>query len=574
MANAYRAAGNSTIKQNNQFLYRDPDHPDAEPVVVLPYGGFYNRTEDKLTSFDVRNSITYSNIFADRHKVEILAGQQIKYADRQNFNSRGYGYQFENGGVAFTDYRALKQTIEANFPYYGMTEAFDRFAAFYLNGQYTFDERFNLYGTVRYDGSNGLGSAPTARWLPTWSFGGAWNMEQEKFMENVPVVNSLKLRASYGLTASLGPATNSNIVLRNIITNRPPNEIESVIRLVNLENSEITWEKNYTVNLGVDASLFDRRVNTSIDVYKRNSFDLISLIKTSGIGGESYKAANYADMESKGAELLVGAQIIRKRDWGWRTNLTFGYNETKLTNVKNNPIIFDLVKAEGGNKEGYPVNGLFSLQFGGLNHTTGIPQFINEEGKLAYAVYLQDDSTGYLKFEGAVDPKITGGFSNTFNYKALSLNIFITYQAGNKIRLYPAFKPKYSELDATPKEFYDRWVMPGDEQFTDVPSIMDAYQNSLTGGDYPYNNYNYSTARVADGGFVRLKTVSLTYVLPTSFLSNTNVFKNASVTAAAINPWLIYADPKLKGQDPEFFNAGGVAQPIQKQFTLSLKVGF
>jgi hypothetical protein len=234
------------------------------------------------------------------------------------------------------------------------------------------------------------------------------------------------------------------------------------------------------------------------------------------------------------------------------------------------------VKAEGGNLQGYPVNGLFSLKFAGLNHTTGVPEFINEEGKQSSAVYLQSDSTKNLQFEGPVDPKITGGFNNTFSYKAFSLNIFITYQQGNVIRLYPAFKNNYTELDATPREFYDRWVMPGDEKVTNIPSIMDAYQNALVGAsdfNYPYNNYNYSTVRVAKGDFIRLKSVSLTYQLPATMLKGTSFLKTLSLTAAAINPWLIYSDKKLKGQDPEFFNAGGVAQPIQKQITISLKAG-
>ena len=89
-------------------------------------------------------------------------------------------------------------------------------------------------------------------------------------------------------------------------------------------------------------------------------------------------------------------------------------------------------------------------------------------------VYLQDQNTSYLVYEGPVDPTITGGFSNSFSYKDFTLNVFITYQAGNKIRLYPAFKNSYSDLDAMPKEFYDRWTMPGDEKYTNVPSILDA----------------------------------------------------------------------------------------------------
>lgn len=575
MAQAYRANNNSTIAQNNKFLYKDPDNPSAPPVVVLPYGGFYNRTEDQLLNFDVRNSLNYTNTFNDKHTINILIGQQVKYADRQNFSNTGYGYQYDNGGIPFVDYRILKQTIESSFPYYGMTKEYDRFAAFYFNSQYTFDKKYNFYGTVRYDGSNKLGSSPKARWLPTWSFGGAWNIEEEGFMENVTAVDFLKLRASYGLTASLGPATNSNIILRSLTTNRTfPSERESVIRLANLENADLTWEKNYQTNIGLDAGLFKGRMNASFDVYQRNSFDLISVIKTPGIGGEALKAANYADMTSKGAEALIGGAIIRQKNWGWRTNLTVGYNKTKITNVKNIPLIFDLVKAEGGNTEGYPVNSLFSIKFKGLDHATGVPLFINEKGEESSNVYLQDQNTSYLVYEGPIDPTITGGFSNNFNYKAFSLNIFVTAQAGNKIRLYPAFKTAYTDFDAMPKEFNDRWVMPGDEKITNVPSIVDAYQQYLLGGTggYPYNNYNYSNVRVADGGFIRLKTVSLTYTLNKEALEKIG-FKSLSITAVSANPWLIYSDKKLKGQDPEFFNSGGVAQPIQKQFTLSIKVG-
>ncbi|MBC7937617.1 MAG: SusC/RagA family TonB-linked outer membrane protein [Rhizobacter sp.] len=575
MANAYRANDNATMAAANKFLYTDPDNPSAPPVVVLPYGGFYNRTEDRLLSFDIRNSLNYTNTIRDKHTITVLLGQQVKSADRQNFSNTGYGYQYDNGGIPFVDYRILKQTIESNFVYYGMNKEYDRFAAFYLNGQYTYNKKYNFYGTVRYDGSNKLGSSKEARWLPTWSFGGAWNIDEESFLQNVNSISYMKLRASYGLTASLGPATNSGVVLRSLTTNRTfPTERESVIQIANLENSDLTWEKNYQTNIGLDAGLFKGKINVSLDVYQRRSFDLISVIKTGGIGGESLKAANYADMKAHGAEALIGGTIIRAKNWGWRTNITFGYNTTKITNARNQPIIFDLVKSEGGNTLGYPVNSLFSIKYKGLDHRSGVPTYINEKGEVSTNVYLQDEGISNLVFEGSVDPKFTGGFSNTFNYKSFSLNIFVTYQAGNKIRLYPAFRTSYSDFDAMPKEFLDRWVMPGDELVTNVPSVLDAYERYLVNasGAAPYNNYNYSTERVADGGFVRLKTVSLSYNLDKNSLKKIGL-NSLSFTAVSANPWLIYADPKLKGQDPEFFNTGGVAQPIQKQFTLSLKAG-
>jgi hypothetical protein len=189
-------------------------------------------------------------------------------------------------------------------------------------------------------------------------------------------------------------------------------------------------------------------------------------------------------------------------------------------------------------------------------------------------VYLKSDAIGNLKYEGSVDPTITGGLNNSFNYGNFSLGFLLTYQAGNKIRLDPFFKEYYSDLDAMPGEFRNRWTLPGDERVTKIPAIADIYANRFLSNDaaYPYNAYNYSSARVVDGSFVRLKTASLAYSLPQKLIKPIGL-NNVSVNLVGNNLWLIYSDPKLRGQDPEFFNAGGVALPINKQFVVSLKVG-
>ncbi|NSL85839.1 SusC/RagA family TonB-linked outer membrane protein [Chitinophaga sp. Mgbs1] len=571
-AQAYRADYNATIANANRFLYRDPDFPNALPRVVLPSGGFYNRTENALTNYNFRNSLNYSRSFG-KHDLNVLLGQEIKYANRQNAFNYGYGYQYEYGGVPLTDYRIIKQNIEANLPYYGMSNNYDRFAAFFSKADYTYDKRLNFGVALRYDGSNQLGQSRTARWLPTWSFSGAWNIDQEAFLKGARHLSYLKLRGSYGLNASMGAATNSSIVLKNASTIRAvASDIEPGIYIQDLENADLTWEKQYVGNIGVDAGLFDNRLTVTADVYNKNGFDLIADIKTSGIGGQTYKTVNYADMKSHGVELTIGGEPVRQPDWGWKVNFTAGYNKNKITNARNTPIIFDQVKAEGGNKQGYPVSSLFSLDFRGLDPLNGIPLFVNEKGDVSRDVNMQDIETRYLKYEGPVDPTFTGGLSNTFRYKGLSLNVLLTYQAGNKIRLSPVFKPTYSDLNALPREFADRWTLPGDEQRTDIPSLLDALTNYRMGGAYPYNNYNYSSARIADGGFIRLKYIALTYQLPPYLLKAAGL-TNVSLTASGSNLWLLYADKKLKGQDPEFFNAGGVAQPLQRQVVISLKVG-
>jgi TonB-linked SusC/RagA family outer membrane protein len=159
MANAYRAAGNGTIALANKYLYTDPDDPNANPVVVLPSGGFYNRNEDQMLFYNVRNNLRYNQKFGERHEVNALVGQEVKFTNRQNSNNTGYGFQYDQGGTPFVDYRILKQTIETNFQYYGMQMDYERFAAFYGSLGYTLDGKYNVTGYIRYDGSNRFGKS-------------------------------------------------------------------------------------------------------------------------------------------------------------------------------------------------------------------------------------------------------------------------------------------------------------------------------------------------------------------------------------------------------------------------------
>lgn len=576
MALAYRADYNSTIRGLNRFLYLDRDNPDVEKISVLPQGGFYNRTEDELTNYNVRSMVTYKKKLGSKHSLDVLAGQEVKYTNRQNAYNYGYGYQYAKGGIPFIDYRVIKQALEGNFNYYGMSMNYDRFLALFGNLQYTFNDRYNFSATVRYDGSNRMGKSEKARWLPTWTLGGAWNIDQEDFMRGARRVDFLKLRGSYGLSASLGAATNSTVVLENGSTNRPYlSDAESQISISNLENAELTWEKQYSSNIAIDAGFNKGRYTVTAEYYHRNGFDLIGPMRTTGIGGQSTKTVNYARMRSHGYELTLGTRILKTRNWNYFTNFTFGYNKNTVTDLKSTPRIYDLVQAEGGALEGAPFRGLYSIQFAGLNPVNGMPVLVNESGNSASKVNSQSTTTKYLVYSGPVDPVITGGLNNTITYKNVSVNLFFSYQTGNKIRMSPAYKSSYTDLDAMPREFLNRWTLPGDEKNTNVPSILDYYnyKDLSDSSSYLYSNYNYSTARVADGSFVRLKTASVQYTLSPQWLAPIGA-KSLSLSLVATNVWLIYADKKLQGQDPEFFASGGVALPMPRQFTLSAKLGF
>ncbi len=584
MAMAYRAGTSfdplgvdSEVRKNNRFLYRDPENTAAEPETVLPYGGFYNTTDDFLKSYTFRNSLEYNKNFNEVHDLNLFVAQEIRSANRQNKSNIGYGYQFDKGGVPFVDPKAIEQAVANNLPYYSMGPTYDRQTYFLFRGAYAYDGRYAINGTFRYDGSNRMGSSATARWLPTWNISGAWNIDREKFYDNSSVkevMNRFTIRGTYGLTASIGSATNSSLVVKSSSSLRPfPTEQENVINIINLANNDLTWEKQYEANLGFDFGFLKDKLNLTVDLYDRKGFDLIYNARTPAIGGEYKKNFNYADMRSKGLEITLGANIKPSTDFSWNSNLNFAFNKNEVTKLEGTPIIFELVGTDGGPLQGHPYRGLYSIPFGGLNPKTGVPMFHNGSGETVTYIDPQGDDISFLKYEGPTDPTFMGGFSNTFNYKGFSLFALFTFAKGNKVRLNPVFNSSYSDLDATPLEFRNRWVVPGDELDTNIPAIPDRGTFNGLNGEFPYNSYNYSDQRIAKGDLLKLKTIRLTYNISNKLMEKIKL-RNASLSLVANNFWLIYADKKLNGQDPEFFGTGGVALPVSRMYTLSLKVGF
>ncbi|PXX95020.1 SusC/RagA family protein, partial [Marinifilum breve] len=572
---AYNAGiDDPVISDANKYLWRDITYPNSRKISVLPNGGFYNKETNTMKNFYIRNMLNYNRIFDEIHSVNVMLGQELKYVDRQSDYFNGYGYQYNKGGVVFTDPNIIKSTNESGFSYFGMQEFRDRFVAGFANLAYSYKGKYTFNGTARVDGSNQLGQSKSARYLPTWNLSGKWNAKEESFLTDVEWLSNLSFRGTYGLTASMGPANNASIVYRNAITTTPyDSEKQNAMYAASLENSELTWEKQYETNIGFDMSLFNR-ISLSVDAYRRKGFDLIAFVRTSGIGGEGWKFANYADMTSKGIEFSLGTRNIVSDAFNWTSNVTFAYNKNEITSLKNRPIIYDLVKAEGGALQGGPVRGLYSIPFAGLNEY-GLPTFYDENGNVTTQVYFQDNAISHLKYEGSIDPKITGGFSNIIEYKNWKLNVFCSYQFGNKIRLYPSFHASYSDMDAITKDMKNRWLMPGDEEYTNIPVIAskelyDKYGYQL---ESTYNAYNYSDQRVAKGDFIRLKEISLEYRIPKEFLNRFGL-TSASLKAQGTNLWLMYSDKALNGQDPEFFGTGGVALPVPKQYTFSLKLGF
>ncbi|MFQ7039804.1 MAG: SusC/RagA family TonB-linked outer membrane protein [Barnesiella sp.] len=581
-ANAYRAGvypDNPTIRDANRLLYTDPDNPNALPVSILPEGGIYTAFNYTMRSEDFRGTVNYNTSINNDHIISLFGGVERNSTVRQKAWFRGWGYKYNDGGIPRYDYRVFKQGNEENTDYFSnVTTTYNRLA-FFAMGTYNYAGRYTITGTGRYEGTNRLGKSRQSRWLPTWNVAGAWNAHEEEFFKNLqPAFSHATLRASYSLTADAGPGdvTNARAIYLNSNIWRPNNEsAESAIYIANLENSELTYEKKHEFNVGVSLGFLNNRINFDADVYSRKNFDLIGLQRTEGAGGEIAKMANVASMNTHGYEFTLSTRNIVTKDFTWTTDFIFANAKTKITKLDTQTRVIDLVSGSGYALQGYPVRALFSIPFVGLNDE-GLPMFINENNEVVTTdINFQEfEKKGYLKYEGPTDPTITGSFGNNFSYKGFHLNVFMTYSFGNVVRLDPIFKSAYSDLSSMPKEFKNRWRNPGDERYTTVPVIasMRQYKND-SNLSYAYNAYNYSTERIAKGDFIRLKEISLSYDFPSKWLSAIK-FTNLQLKIQATNLCLLYADKKLNGQDPEFFNTGGVATPLPKQFTLTVRLGF
>lgn len=583
---AYRADETTIVQDSNTFLFTDPDEPNSRPKVVLPVGGILTTSKNSLVTYTLRNTLDFNKRFMDDvHGLRVYGGQEYRYTDRSASSYTGYGYQFDRGGIVFTDPDMLKKVILEGNDYFSASETRQREVSFFANVTYDFDKKYVLNITGNYEGSNRAGKSSQSRWLPTYTIGGKWNADKEDFIRNSNVVSSLAFRPSYGLVALLADnATNNLAVFRNQVTDRLfSDDRENYINIEDLQNSELTWEKTLELNLGMDIGFLNNNILMNFDVYFRKGKDLIDLIRTTGIGGESLKLGNNSEMTTNGIEFQLTTTNLKTDNFSWKSSFNVSHFNQEITSLKQESNVFDLVVGTGnGNAIGFPRGSLFSYKFQGLNEF-GLPQFLTDHPDFDPAnpydlIDFQDTDNvlEYLQYEGGTEPNISGGLSNNFKYKNWDLSFFISFSAGNKVRLDPSFASVYNDLDVFPREFVNRWINPGDENITNVPviasqSLLQSFGESNLAR--LYNAYNYSTERVADGGFVRMKNISLGY----SFDKNTIEKLGLStfrLSMQSTNPFLIYSDSKLGGQDPEFFRSGGVAYPISRLFTFSLNLGF
>ena len=581
---SYRYMPNSVIRNYNSNLYKDPNDPFALPVSVLAEGGIRRKTENTTNANSFRATISYNDSFKNGlHTLSLYGGFDMDNAKYTNDVNRNFGILYNLGYYSSYNYMIFKKRQEEDADkYYTINNTVGNYQAFFGNASYTFNGRYTFNGTLRYDASNQFGESRYIRWMPTWNTGLTWDVTQESFFKYLKPLSHLNIYGSFGITAVAPSVSNS---LSQIYPNLPwknSKRQELGLNISYSANHDLTYEKNQELNIGTQFGLFDDRINISAEWFNRHSYDLIGDLVTQGVGGTIVKKGNMAEMRIKGLELGLETTNIKTADFSWRTSFIYSRAKNEVTKLLTSPNISDMVgynssdatAAGGFAKEGYPLKSIFSIPFNGLTNN-GLPTFLDQNGNVTMSdIRFNSQNVDFLKYSGTLIPTDRGSFSNTINYKGISFGVVFTYSWGNVVRL-RRLNNVYNDYANAPRELNNRWLVPGDENRTNIPRLYTTYmyQKIYSWEDIKqtYLTYDYSDVRIAKGDNIRLKEISIGYTFDKDFLRETRI-RQLSMKLQATNVALLYADKKLNGDDPDYL-ANGYTPISPKRIIFTLRVG-
>ncbi|MBV7530663.1 SusC/RagA family TonB-linked outer membrane protein [Chitinophaga sp. sic0106] len=542
---------------------------------LLPKGGKLATADIKSPNYTARLQANYDREFGN-HGFIAIAGMEFRQTRTYGNNGvlLGYDDQLQTQSTQSVNFGNLYNLNTGTFwnPSYPvrqyhfneiadmslLRDELHRFASGYANLTYTYDRKYNLFGSLRKDYADLFGGDEKYRGRPLWSVGASWVASEAAFLKNMVNLDYLKLRTTYGLTGNIRNVTavlaattgvNNITQLPNATVTNPP-------------NPKLRWEKTATTNIGLDFSWWQQRLRGSLDWYLRKGTDLFAQKRLDPSEGFTSMVINNASMTNHGIELNLGYDWFRPSSAGgfrWSSQVTGSWNKNKITAVDEltrNP----LTLAGGGSyRVGYPVHSLFSFRFAGLD-TNGVPQWYDAKGAPSKASLGANDADA-IEYSGSADPILNLGFNNDISYKGISLNIFAVYYGGHYYRARPVPTPyPYANYGPMPTYLLNSWTPTNTN--TDVPGSGQYYQVPIT------NQYYYSNNLVRPADFIKIRNIVLGYTLPATVASKIRA-TSLKMRAQINNPGAIWIKQKDVHVDPE---TG--AAPIPASFVFGINANF
>ncbi len=570
VSEAYRFIGNAQIDYKihgledlRLNLNLGMDYSSSTGNVYIPVGAEQSEhSQDyagggEWTEYDQINRNSTLEAYADysktigKHSFGIMAGYswQHFYTESNSFNWKASEYLAENaeGGIVGADATPLKKSIDKWQNY---------LVSFFGRANYSYDNRYMVTATVRYDGTSRF---VNNKWglFPSVAFG--WNIKGESFLKSAKAVSALKLRLSWGETGQQDVSVDSYAkYLTNSLGSYWMFGDQAIVPVTPLGyNADVKWETTTTYNIGVYYGFFGDRLFGSLDLYYRNTRDLLNDTPfPAGSNLTNYAVANIGNLVNKGIEFEINGVAIQTQDWNWTIGANFAWNDNKITKLTTNDDAsykgVDVGGISGGNNNkvqkhqvGYPVNTFYLFE-----------QVYDENGMPIPGLYVDRDGNGVIndddRYYGEQPNAVfTVGFNTTLSWKNLSLSIAGHGNFGNWV-----YNNNASQLGFLP----DLWT--------------NGFISNRLSGSYwlNYDRPGFETAEylsdhwLEDGSFFKIDRITLNYVFDLQKGGALSIFGTVQNVCTFTN---------YSGIDPEVY--GGIDSniyPRPRTYILGLKYNF
>jgi TonB-linked SusC/RagA family outer membrane protein len=495
-------------------------------------GGRASNTNSTTTSYTFNQLLNYNKTFHD-HTLQVLAGHEnYDYTYKYAYGSRAG--QVLDGNTELINF--TNTTSLTSYTYNDRTES-------YLSRvNYDYKNKYMLSGSFRTDGSSRF--YKDSRWGKFWSVGAAWRLDQEDFAKKISWLESLKLRASYGLVGNNyllnSDGTDIYYAWQALYTLGRNNVLEPGYVQASLENRDLKWETNKQLDLGVDFGLFKDRLTGSIEYFDRKSVDLLYSVPLPVSAGLDTKNMNIGTMYNRGFEIQLTGHVVKSKNFAWDVDLNWTTFKNQITSQPVNEIIDGTKKLMvGHNRYEY-----WLRQWYGVNPETGDGLYVANSWNASNSFVTKggdtvttNPSNARYVYAGSAIPKFYGSISNSFTYKNFKFSFLISYQVGGKVYdgTYAGIMSSGNYGEALHTDILKRWQKPGD--ITDVPRL-----------DYgQVSNYGAQSSRfLVSASYLNFRSVNLAYTFSNKLASELHV-KGAQLYGGVENLGLISA---RKGLNP------------------------
>lgn len=552
----YRIAKGLVAKTRLGIDYRDIVsesyvNPDSHIGRSVDKGGqgSYGEGLSRNTALISTSGLTYSNIFAQKHDLEVSAYFEYNQRRLHSFNYTGYGLDdrlpYSAGAITpGTPDNSFIPDVSGARSAYGLV-------SYMALGRYTLNEKYTVNASLRYDGSS---TVPVAqRWHPFYSVGLGWEAKKEEWFKDITAISDLRFRASYGTVASpFGSPYGYFAAFGTTSYGGIPAQVP-----VSPGYPQYDWEYARELNIGFDLGLFNNRLRLVTDVYNKKTYNLFVEQPLSLTSGFETLLLNVGAMRNRGIEADLQGEVVRTRDLTWRVGVNVSYNKNVITDLGNTGEFL-----YGNNetvliRKGLPFGTQYAPKWAGVDPETGRGQFYTHDGKIT----TEYDDVNQNFTLGSYIPALTGGFNTSVTWKGLYGSALFAF-TGHTMRYnnedYYNENEKYNTSNQTRRELYDRWRKPGDKAI--LPSL-----------DY---SRHYSSLDVQEARYLRLRNVSIGYHLPKTVLNKWahGFIKDVNIYVQGQN---LVTWTKWKGFDPENSdNEALFAYPNPKTYTAGLNLNF